>query len=251
MIAAKKNRELADIISFEVINGMGQIAKGKKFDDDSQENPRLVDPIKSKFDVNRCIDYLRAKVSIAKRKDSKFVASRNLLLFIIGINVGFRVSDLQRLRWSHFFMQDMKTFRGATNKKEKKTGKSRLVCINSAVQNAILEFLKETGIEPAYNDYVFISTTTKTHITEAPVEKMMKDLQKNLSLEGNFNTHSVRKTYAYQKYMMLVERNDPMALVKVQVDLGHRNSSDTARYLGITRQDSIDSSYELGYYWDE
>ncbi len=50
--------------------------------------------------------------------------------------------------------------------------------------------------------------------------------------------------------MMYVKNNDSMALVKVQEDLNHRNSSDTSRYLGITREDQIKSSMELGVYWD-
>ena len=149
----------------------------------------------------------------------------------------------------------MKTFREASTKIEQKTGKSKNICPNKCMQKYVLEYLKNTGIKPKEGEYVFIGSRKDKdgkyqHIQDGIVEKMMKDCTKAVGLTENYNTHSLRKTFAYHKFMMYVEHNDPMALVKVQKDLNHRNSSDTARYLGITREESIKSSMELGDYWD-
>ena len=112
-----------------------------------------------------------------------------------------------------------------------------------------------SDLEPKAGGYVFLCGRKNrgggySPIPDAAVEKMMKEVTGECDIDGNYNTHSLGKTYAYNKYMMYVKNNDPLALVKVQKDLNHRNSSDTARYLGITRDEQIKSSMELGEYWD-
>ena len=78
----------------------------------------------------------------------------------------------------------------------------------------------------------------------------MKDIQENCKLGYNVNTHSLRKSFAFHQFTMLSEKGDILALEKVQKALNHRNSSDTLRYLGITRDENIKNSMELGEYWD-
>lgn len=253
MLPVKNNKY--DIVHLKVINGSEQLKIPKRKTVNNNKEDRWVDPIREKDDVKKCIKYLTDKITSAKKRDARISANRNLLLFIIGINIGVRVSDLCVLRWSDFIEKDMKTFKSVKNVKETKTGKTKLLCINDPIKNAIknyLEFLNTEGILVNYNDFLFLNARNlDNRITDAAVEDMIKDLQKNLKLEGNYNTHSLRKTYAYHKYMMYYESGDPLAIAKVQKDLNHRNTIDTIRYLGIERQERIESSYALGGYWDE
>lgn len=216
---------------------------------------RWVYPIREKNDVKRCIDYLYEKALLATRTDTKRAAYRDWFSFVVGINVGLRVSDLTQLKWDNIFESDMKTFVDGRNKAEQKTGKMKLICPNEYMKKVVKEYLYFSDVEPKTDEYVFLSGRKNkegvyTVITDATIEKMIKEVIDSCCIKGNYNTHSLRKTYAYHKYMMYVNNGDPLALVKVQKDLNHRNSSDTARYLGITRDEQIKSSMELGDYWD-
>ena len=242
--------ENQDVIQFKVVNGTGRFTKDGRWIQNPQTEERWVDPIRDKKDIARCIEYLTNKVKFAHKRNEKFTSKRNLMMFVIGINIGLRVSDLSALKWSNFFEKDMKTFVDARNKKEKKTGKKKLVIPNESIQSIITWYLKETGIEPKYDEYIFISYSTGKRITRQPVEDMMKDLQHHLKLKGSYNTHSLRKTNAYQKYMMLMEAGDPLALPKIQQSLNHRNTSETLRYLGLTRNDMIAEQFDLDEWWD-
>lgn len=249
-----------NIVSLKVVKKEKRQPK-LKIDGTEKQTPnnnkedRWVNPIREKEDIKKILDYLHDQTGNTTRMDTMMAAYRNELLFAIGINVGLRVSDLVTLKWDNIFEKDMKTFKDVSNKTEQKTGKGKSICPNKCMKRYILEYLKNTGIEPKEGEYIFISSRKDKdgnyrHIQDGIVEKMMKNIQDNCSLGFNVNTHSLRKTYAYHKFMMYVKNGDPMALVKVQKDLNHRNSSDTARYLGITRDESINSSIELGDYWD-
>ena len=248
-LAVVKN-EKQDVIQLKVVNGTGWFTKNGLWIPNPQSEERWVDPIRDKADVERCIEYLKLKVRMAYKKNEKFTSRRNLMLFIVGINIGLRVSDLSALKWSNFFENDMKTFVDARNKKEKKTGKKKLVIPNESIQNVITWYLSETGIRPEYDAPVFVSYNTGKAIGRDPVTNMMKDLQYHLKLKGSYNTHSLRKTNAYQKYMMLVEAGDPLSLPKIQHSLNHRNTSETLRYLGLTRDDDIKDQFALDGWWD-
>lgn len=214
----------------------------------NNKEERWVDPIREKHDIEKVSLYLLNKAILMEKKDSKMAAYRNWLTFVIGINVGLRVSDLIELKWSHFFEEDMKTFVEKINKKEKKTGKMKAICPNICIVKAVNRYLSALDLHPEYDDYVFINSRTGKRISDATVEKFIKEFAKECNLKGNYGTHSLRKTYAYQKYMNYVQQDDSLALVKVQKELNHRNSSDTATYLGITREERINSSIDLGVY---
>ena len=254
MVAKKLEAESAKIVSFDELKG------GKVVEPETETggvNPgidsetRWVSPIKDRKDVTRCIFYLRGKVDCAYRKDTKFAAWRNWMLFILGVNIGLRVCDLTNLKWKHIFEPDMKTFIDLRNKRERKTGKMKDVSPNSVMESAIRKYLEETGVQPHPEDFVFLNARTGQPLKSDAVDKMMKSLAEDLGLKGNYNAHSLRKTYAWQKYMTYVNNGDPDALVKVQKDLNHRNSLDTATYLGITREEKIRSSYALGEMYEE
>lgn len=255
-----KQLENNNVISLEVVKKEKEQPKLKK-DGTIKRTPnnnteeRWVHPIRNKEDIKRILEYLHEQAGKSNRMDGMMAAYRNEMLFAIGINVGLRVSDLISLKWENIYEEDMFTFRDASRKKEQKTGKTKDICPNNCMKRYIMDYLRNTGIEPKNGEYIFTSSRKDKNgnpkpITDGAVEKMIKDCTQSIGLTDNYGTHSLRKTYAYHKYMMYVENKDPLALVKVQKDLNHRNSSDTARYLGIDRDEKIRSSMELGDYWD-
>lgn len=206
------------------------------------------------LNVKRCIEYLHEKALSATRLDTKRAAYRDCFLFVIGINMGLWVSDLTQLKWDNIFESDMKTFVDRRNKDEQKTGKMKLICPNEYIKKVVKKYLYFYDVEQA-DEYVFLSERKNkdgeySPISDAAVEKMIKEVTGVCGFTENYNTHSLRKSYAYHKYMMYVRNNDPLVLVKVRRDLNHRNSSDTTSYLSITRNEQIKSSMEFGDYWD-
>ncbi len=255
------------VIDFSVRNG-GKSDNGPKYRKDgvlkqtvnNSSIDRFVEPIREKADVARVASYLLERAKEAKSPNKKNAAYRDWLLYVVGVNVGLRVSDLTKLTWDHILNPDMKTFRqyDPHNKKEKKTDKLKTIYINDAMKDAFALYLSKTGVVPKSGEEEYIFTVNykrkdgKCHtISTAAVEKMVKRATKACSLKGNYNTHSLRKTYAYHKFMQYQAEGDPLALEKVQYDLNHYNSRDTLRYLGITRNEKIESSKRLSNYWGE
>lgn len=217
----------------------------------NQEEDRWADPIRDKEDVQKCIDYLRNRAVFTCRKDTKFAAVRNYALFIVGINVGLRMSDLLKLRWKDIFMSDMKTFVESKGTKEKKTGKIKEFIPNKAIIQAISFYLKETGINPEPENYVFIASKGKSkQLNNETVSKFVKHMTKTCGIQGDYCARSVRKTYAYQLYLSLLDRGEEFALVAVQKALNHSNSAITAQYLGLTRQKLMEDTQKLADYLD-
>lgn len=254
MLAQIKNDDT--LINAKIYDFPDRKLKGKA--PNIQTIDRRVDPIKSEEDLRTVIKYLHNKIDMAKRTDTKLSASRNYLLFITGITMGLRVSDLVVLTWDDIFEDDMKTFRTSLhNVREKKTKKLKRLVPTEPVKVAVTEYLNITGFCPKRGNYIFISgrknnSGSYSRITRAAVEKMFKDIEENCC-KKNFNTHTLRKTCAYQYYMSMVNSADPfeqmLALEETQHFLNHSSPMQTLTYLGIAsdrekeRMDSVGKQY--------
>lgn len=242
-LAIVENNNESDIIQFPTQSGNGL---------GIQKEYRFVEPIRNKVDVKRAIDYLEKKVNDSrnKRPDIYFANRRNLLLFQVGINVGLRVSDLTKLTWGHFLANDMETFLTINNKKEKKTGKLKVIVPNAMIKSAIIEYLNDCEELPKPTDFMFSNSKTGKNISQSTVERCVKDIANELGFFGEYNTHSLRKTYAYHLFMNLEQQGNPLALEIVQHSLNHKNQSTTLRYLGITNENKIKQAESLADYWE-
>lgn len=210
---------------------------------------RFVDPIRNIEDIQKISDYFQMQIDIAKTPAKKRIAARNKMLFILGINFGLRVSDLvpdnkddgkekSGLKWKHIFESDMKTFRERADKVEKKTKKHRNLYLNEKMRNVVMEYIHIANPEIRPEGYVFVSSYknsdgTPKAITDECVSQIIKTAVTACGIRGHYNTHSLRKTYAYQSYLKHLERKDPLALVHVQNMLNHSSQVTTMRYLGL------------------
>ena len=242
-----ESRRMEQAGSAEVIYLSNRLKKNPPKRPNNQSEERWVDPIRDKADIHKCLEYLKSRYYYSSRKDMRDAALRNYLLFVVGINVGLRVSDLTALRWSNLYEPDMETFIDAKNKREKKTKKMKVICPNTPIKEAVQFYRSCIDTQPEYDDFVFMPTQkSEDHLKTGAVEYMMKNVAKACSLKGNYNTHSLRKTYAYQLYMSYTNAGDQFSLVKVQRALNHRNAQETICYLGFTRDQLIKDSQSLG-----
>lgn len=210
---------------------------------------RFVEPIRSMKDIQKLSDYFQMQIDIAKTPAKKRIAARNKMLFILGINFGLRVSDLvpddkdddkekSGLKWKHIFESDMVTFRCKAGKKEKKTGKQRNLYLNEKMRNVVSDYIRIANPEIYPERYVFTSSYknadgTPKAITDECISQIIKSAITACGIKGHYNTHSLRKTYAYQSYLKHLENKDPLALVHVQNMLNHSSQVTTMRYLGL------------------
>jgi integrase len=179
-----------------------------------------VEPIKNLKDIAKVKQYLLGK-------DNK----RDYMLFVVGINVGLRAGDLLSLK-----IKDVMTgsdINDVVRIQEEKTGKIREFVLNCSAKEAIELYLKSL---PEYdlNDYLFKSQKGG-HITVQHAHSIIKTTMRDLNIKGNFGTHTLRKTFAYQTYVSNIKSN-PGILETLQKILNHSSSAVTLRYIGITKE---------------
>lgn len=151
-------------------------------------------------------------------------SKRNWFLFVLGINVGLRASDLLRLQ--------VKDIQGKMHLvcRERKTGKIKRFPLNTEVKKIIEEYT--AGMEE--DDYLFPSHKTKKPIRRVQAYRILRAAAAEVGI-GEIGTHSMRKTFGYHFY----QRTKDVAVL--QEIFNHSTPTVTKRYIGIN-QDVIDES---------
>ena len=167
-----------------------------------------VQPIKSIRDIN---------------KMKKALHGRDRLLFIIGINTTLRISDILSLKYSDI-QGDYIIL------KEKKTGKSKRIRINSAIKRALPSRVTTS------EEWLFPSRKGNGPISRVQAWRILKDAADRAALNIDIGTHSMRKTAAYHAYK---NGTDISLLMRV---LNHGSQRETLRYIGI-ESEQIDDVY--------
>lgn len=194
------------------------------------------DPIKSMDDIERISDFL---IESGRYRDN--------MLFIVGINFGLRVSDLRELRFSNI-INDNLTFKETFAVFERKTRntrkrkKNRYITINTAVVEAVTLYLEHTkGV--CLSDYMFRSESNRcrsnTPLAPRSIDRILKGIASDLSLNMHVSTHTLRKTFAY--HQMLMSHNDPRKLLLLQKMMGHSSPAQTLDYIGLTAEEMEDA----------
>lgn len=181
--------------------------------------PQEVEPIKNTRDINKIKQYLYGKEN-----------KRDYCIFVVGINVGLRAGDLLSLKIKD--ITDGNIIFDTVTIKEQKTGKTRNFALNKNAKEAIKIHLNSLT-DYDFEDYLFKSRKGG-HLGVRPLHHIIKTLTKDLGINGNFGTHTLRKTMAYHRYI----NNVP--LETLQKLLNHSSSAITLRYIGITQKVIID-----------
>lgn len=181
---------------------------------------KTVAPIKSLADIGKI-----------KRHLLKTQQYRNYLLFVMGINVGLRISDLLSLRISDVW-QNGKCVEAIVIR-EQKTKKYRTIALNGATEEAIERYL---GSLKTFNedDWLFKSRKYGTPLTKQSAHRIINQIMADCGIVGHWGTHTLRKTFAYQLYMANAEQ--PMILEYLMKLLNHSSQQITLAYMGIEQQ---------------
>jgi len=171
----------------------------------------LVEPIRNEKDIE----------SIKKLLSNN---KRDLLLFCLSINNGLRANDIL-----HLNVADLELVKQdeTITIKERKTGKSNILCINRSVYKILRQYLEERKPEP--HEYLFKSKKGNNRpLSVSTFGSMVKYWCKSINLAGNYSSHSLRKTWAYQQRVRYGTG------IEILMDRFHHSSySITRRYIGL------------------
>ena len=174
----------------------------------------VVEPIRDKNDIQRIVEYFNNN---DKRKYA--------VLFLLGINSGLRVSDLLGFKVKDVLNQSSIKLR------EQKTGKYKLFPLKDELQKILNDFCKNRNP----NEWLFVGRHN-LKLDRIIVYKTFVNACKELNIDANVGTHTMRKTFGYHHYKQFHD------IALVQTIFNHYSPVVTKRYIGIT-QDEINESY--------
>ena len=173
---------------------------------------QTVEPIRKKSEIEEVKRLLKTK------------RERDYLLFVMGINLGLRISDLLKLR-----VVDVRN-KAYIEIVEQKTGKLRKIPIRDNLSSLINPFIKNKP------DEQWLFKSQKGHnnpITRVQAYRLINSVCRRAGFDAHFGTHTLRKTFGYHLYQMTKD------VALLQNIFNHSSPAITMRYIGIN-QDIID-----------
>ena len=187
---------------------------------------KTVEPIRD----NKTIKNMRAVL--------KSQSTRNELLFILGINVGLRISDILKLKVRDLTKSNTKAPKDYVIITEIKTRKTKKFYIGDIVKKVIENYMKENN-NPEFDTYIFLSKKgVNRPITRQQAYRIINNAAELLGIverndkgnliHGEIGTHTLRKTFGYHSF----QNGTSLELL---MDLfNHSSKTQTLRYIGIT-----------------
>lgn len=257
MVMPIRKQQTDNVITLSIVNG--KIAKkpevkyNKDGTIDKRHSNRVsgvsseVYPFATQEDIKSIVGIFNKRIEEATNDNQRQIAMRNKMLFLIGINLSLRISDLITLRWN-FFLKDDMTFRGFYKiqpKKTKKIGKFVTLYFNDVVKKSIMQYVGQYPIEDM-NDFIFKSRKGNGAVTERSVWKIIVDVADEAGIEYNVGTHSLRKTFGYHIWHDAEDKEK--ALVMLMAIFNHSSIATTKKYIGIMNEEieSVFNELNLG-----
>ena len=164
---------------------------------------------------------------------------RMSLLIAIGSFWGLRISDILSLTWEQVY--DLDEFEIV----EKKTKKSRQIKINGQLKKHIQDCYDQ--IKPPTNQEPLFISQKGTVYSIQRINVILKDLREKYKLKiKNFSSHSLRKCFGREIFNRS-GANAELALVKLSHLFNHSNPSITRRYLGIAKEELMQTYDVLSF----
>ena len=177
-----------------------------------------VEPIRDIGTVWDIADYLGEK------------SERNKIMFLFGIYVGIRISDILKLKVRDVHNQKYVYIR------EQKTGKEKQFPINDELKPMINRYIK------GKSDYewLFPSRQQEQPLGRVRAWQILNEAGKRFGLE-KIGTHTMRKTFGYHFYKQTHD------IVKLQKIFNHADHHITMRYIGIEQDEMNDAIRNLSF----
>jgi len=190
---------------------------------------------RTKEEIASMLNVFDKHIEEAENNNQRHIACRNKLLFLIGINVGIRASDLRTLKFSFFFnikdgelqFKDFYVLQPIKQRNQKKFVK---LFFNQAVKTAINNYITEYPLQ-SIDDYLFPSRKGSEPITVQMLWKIIKDTAAEAGIDRNIGSHSLRKTFGFWVWHESEDKNK--SLVILQNIFNHGSMLTTCKYIGL------------------
>lgn len=182
-----------------------------------------VEPIRSKDDIRNMLEIL------------EYRNPRNKILFAIGIYTGLRISDILKLRVKDIYCKNR------LEVKQQKTKQYVYIPINKELKKLIKEYVESNNLNK--NDYLIKSRQGYNKpITRERAYQILNEASRDIGLDTNIGTHTMRKTAGYNLYYA---SNKDIGLV--MNILGQKDMGSTLRYIGVNDMDIDKCIRKLSY----
>ena len=173
-----------------------------------------------------CVEPIRnrEKIEVVKRI-LKEHGTRDFLLFLMGINIGLRISDILKLKVGDVINKDYIEIT------EQKTGKYKRFPITQSFKEVLDDYI--IGKSP--EEWLFPSQRGDKPITRIQAYRIINNACSEAGINTRIGTHTMRKTFGYHFY------NKTKDVALLQCIFNHSAPSVTLAYIGIN-QDIIDSN---------
>lgn len=183
-----------------------------------------VEPLRKMSDVRRMYRHLLKKG-----------INREAECFLIGCNVALRAGDLLSLRFDQ-----IENGQKTVVIREKKNGKRKEFPITQIVRDSVARLREYYDTPRSHGNmhidptYLFQSTSHRAANLCQPIciqwlGQALKRASREMGLDFNVNTHSMRKTWGYHAY------ENGADIFYIQSLLNHRYQHITLNYIGVTK----------------
>jgi len=169
---------------------------------------------------------------------------RNRTLFLLGLNIGTRISELLALNvqdvWQYGKPVEVLELRKAITKGKK----TRQIPLNDQAREVITELIewkKSQGESLFPNAPLFTSRQGNKRLSRFRVHQILKEVFEASECSGKVSTHSLRKSFAKA---LLVSGNNLRA---IQVLLGHTSLATTEKYLAVSPDELTQAVNSLSF----
>lgn len=257
MSAIPVRRQTDNVITLSVVNGKLFKKEEVRYNKDGSIDKRHpnkvagvsseVYPFTTEAEIKAMISVFDKHIDEATTDNQRMIACRNKMLFLIGINISLRASDLVTLKWNFFFDDNgnFKDFYTLQPKKQRKQKKFVKLYFNQATKKAIKNYIDEYPIQ-SMDDYLFKSRKGDGAISERTLWQIVVDTAVDANINKNVGSHSLRKTFGFWAWHNAEDKNK--ALVTLQMIFNHSDTQTTLRYIGLLNSEIEDmfNSIDLG-----
>ncbi len=149
---------------------------------------------------------------------------RDYALFVCGINNGLRGGDLLALKVSQVRHKKSGDY---VEIRELKTHKINYFFLNKTCHKAVQNLIKQYDLDD--NDYLFPSRKNNGQLHTYTLNRLIKKWCSQVGLQGNFGSHTLRKTWAYHQR---TQYGTGWEIISRR--LNHSTPGQTRVYLGVS-----------------
>ena len=164
-----------------------------------------------------------------KQKYLEHNQKRDLLLFLLSINTGIKLTELLKLQVCDIKNKDLLTI------KESHTKIKKIFPLNNEIKNLAKEYIKDRKIK----EPLFISSFGKS-IDRIQVFRNFKNICVELGIEKEYSVSSWRKTFGYHYYQKYRD------LGMLEWIFNQSSIAETLKFIGI--KEDLNSHFNKEFY---